>query len=810
MFSARSLEVEDIRLKLFRAVAASVGALLACLAIADPVTLRFTVWDGDVSLKVIKKILVRFQHENPDIWVKLEPNPDYNTYHQKMITQFAANDAPDVAMMDPGHFQALAKRKAFLPLNQFFANDPKFDIKAYYKPIVDSMSWKGQLYVLPRDIAPEGIIYYSKKAFDEAGIPYPDGTWTWDWQERPQLKEKDFLWVMHKLTKLGPDGRVKQFGYLPAWSGVFADMIMYESGLTFADNPEHPTKLNYDTPEMHKVYRFVYDIMANKHWCPTQSDVSSLFQASTTQMFIRGQAAMYQNGIWEVPNIRHDMPLGSEGWFNWDIALAPSYVNGKRASDTGGSGYGIFSSTKYPEQAWRLTKFMGGPVAMRAMAEAGIAQPAIRSVAISDAWLPGPNTPKEQMWPKNRIATDQAVPTVEFGPTADYWTSVNNVVSARIGSIWDGSLPVDKALHLGNIEGQQRLDELTQDESLPPFDWVKGLITGVIIAAAILLAIFWPERKVRYTLKEKKESRSAYWFLSPWLIGMVVFTVGPMILSLLMSSMQWDMIQPAQFRGAGNFREAFTQDPTFWPSIRVTLAYTLISTPLGMALAFLLALLLNQKVRGVPLFRAFYYIPSIASGVATGLIARKVFAPDDGLLNNVLYSPWCQKFGWWLSGLAGTPKDHVNWFSNEKTAMPALIILSLWGVGGAMVIILAGLQGIPQFYYEAATVDGANPFQRMRAITLPLVTPSLFFTLVTGFIGSFQVFTQVYVITGGSGGGPNNSLLVYMINLYDAAFQQDRMGYAASLAWVLFFIILCFTMLQLAMSKWVYYEAEAK
>jgi multiple sugar transport system permease protein len=179
-------------------------------------------------------------------------------------------------------------------------------------------------------------------------------------------------------------------------------------------------------------------------------------------------------------------------------------------------------------------------------------------------------------------------------------------------------------------------------------------------------------------------------------------------------------------------------------------------------------------------------------------------------VNKVLYSPWFQKVGWWLSAVVGTPKDHVNWLNNERTAMPAVIMLGLWGVGGSMVILLAGLQAIPQFYYEAATVDGASPFQKMKAITIPLLTPSLFFTMVTGFIGSFQVFTSIFVITGGSGGGPNNSMLVYMINLFDAAFQQARMGYAAALAWILFFIILGFTLLQLAMSRWVYYEAEAK
>jgi ABC-type sugar transport system permease subunit len=291
---------------------------------------------------------------------------------------------------------------------------------------------------------------------------------------------------------------------------------------------------------------------------------------------------------------------------------------------------------------------------------------------------------------------------------------------------------------------------------------------------------------------------------------MAVFTVGPMVLSLLMSTMNWDMIQPAQWRGAGNFREALTEDPRFWRSLQVTLFYTLIGTPIGIAFALALALLLNQKVRGVPLFRAMFYIPSIASAVAIALVARKLFAPEGGLINSILYSPVFKPLGDALSSLAGTPSDQLNWFANEHTAMPALILLGLLGVGGSMIVLLAGLQGIPQHYYEAATVDGASAFQRMRAITLPLLTPSLFFCLITGFIGAFQVFTQVYVITNGPYGGPNNSMLVLMISIWSAAFTTLRMGYAAALAWVLFAIVLVFTILQMRLSRWVHYEAEAK
>jgi multiple sugar transport system permease protein len=288
-----------------------------------------------------------------------------------------------------------------------------------------------------------------------------------------------------------------------------------------------------------------------------------------------------------------------------------------------------------------------------------------------------------------------------------------------------------------------------------------------------------------------------------------------MILSLIMSFLNWDMIRPAQWRGGHNYGEALVEDPRFWISLKVTAFYTLVSTPLGILIALLLATLLNQKVRGIPLFRAMFYIPTIASTVAMTLVTRKIMSPDEGLLNTILYHPWVEKtlhLGNLLNQWSGTkPGEHVNWLGNEHTTMPSVILLSLAGVGGTMLILLAGLQGVPQYYYEAATVDGASPWRRFRAITLPMITPSIFFTTITGFIGSFQVFTQVFVITNGQGGGPNNSLWVYMISLYSNAFQTLRMGYAAALAWILFLIILIFTLVQMQASKrWVYYEADVK
>ena len=223
--------------------------------------------------------------------------------------------------------------------------------------------------------------------------------------------------------------------------------------------------------------------------------------------------------------------------------------------------------------------------------------------------------------------------------------------------------------------------------------------------------------------------------------------------------------------------------------------------------ALLLALLLNQKIRGIPLFRAVYYVPSLASLVAASLIWRKIFNPDNGLLNTIIYGSHGSWLGSKLSEIAGTPGKHLDWLGSEKFALPGLIIMSVWFAGGGMIIMIAGLQNIPQHYYEAATLDGAGVWGKFKAITLPLLTPTLFFSLVTGFIGSFQVFTQAFVMTQG---GPNDTTRFYMYRLFQNAFEQLRMGYASAGAWILFAIIMVVTLFQFKASKWVYYEADAK
>jgi len=291
--------------------------------------------------------------------------------------------------------------------------------------------------------------------------------------------------------------------------------------------------------------------------------------------------------------------------------------------------------------------------------------------------------------------------------------------------------------------------------------------------------------------------RPAFWgfvFISPWIVGYLCFTVGPMMGSLLLSFCQYDLAN-LQFVGAANYERLFTNDPLFWKSLWNTATYTLFAVPLGLTGSLMLAVFLNQKVKGLALYRTLYYIPSLVPAVATALLWNYVFNANFGILNNSLRA----------AGLANPPQ----WLQDPNWAMPAFVIMSLWGIGGGrMIIFLAGLQGIPDSYYEAADIDGAGALSKFRHITLPMLTPMIFFNMVLGIVGSFQVFTAAYIMTAG---GPANATLFYVLYLFRQAFEEFRMGYASAMAWVLFIILLVFTGIQFWQAKkWVYYEGEVK
>jgi multiple sugar transport system permease protein len=240
-------------------------------------------------------------------------------------------------------------------------------------------------------------------------------------------------------------------------------------------------------------------------------------------------------------------------------------------------------------------------------------------------------------------------------------------------------------------------------------------------------------------------------------------------------------------------------DPRFWKALYNTAYFTLLSVPIGMILSILVAMLMNQKVKGIGIYRTLFYLPSVVgAGVAVAVLWKWIFNADSGLLNYM------------ISFLTGIPiSDCPKWLASEVWSKPALVIMSLWGVGGGMIIYLAGLQGIPTTLYEAAEIDGANRWQQFWAVTLPGLSPVIFFQLIISIVGSFQIFTQVDVMTDGLG-GPADSTLVMVLYIYQKAFKYYQMGYASALSWVLFIVIMLATWIQFKYSKWVYYEGELR
>jgi len=297
-------------------------------------------------------------------------------------------------------------------------------------------------------------------------------------------------------------------------------------------------------------------------------------------------------------------------------------------------------------------------------------------------------------------------------------------------------------------------------------------------------------------IREKMpDNLAAFLFLLPWLIGLIVFSIGPILASLYLSFTDYNLLQsplktPPSFTGVENYTRMFT-DPAFWNAFRVTVTYVAVSVPLQLAVALALALLLDRGMRGLGFYRSIFYLPSLLGGsVAVAILWRQVFSKD-GLLNGFL-------------GLFGI--DAPGWIGHPDYALGTIVILHIWTFGSPMIIFLAGLRQIPEMYNEAASVDGAGRVRRFVSVTLPLLTPIIFFNLVLQIIFAFQTFTQAYVVSGGTG-GPANSTMFYTLFLYRIGFLQYDMGYASAMAWFLLIVIAAFTAVNFWLSKfWVFYD----
>lgn len=293
--------------------------------------------------------------------------------------------------------------------------------------------------------------------------------------------------------------------------------------------------------------------------------------------------------------------------------------------------------------------------------------------------------------------------------------------------------------------------------------------------------------------REKKNIISGVLFALPVILGFIIFVMGPMITSGYFSLTNYTITGTPEWIGFDNYKNLFNnKDPFFYKSLLVTAIYVFLSVPIQIIASLLVAMVLNRDVKGQGIFRTIFYLPTIVPVAASSMIWIWLMDPNLGLLNSLLKA-------------IGLPTS--KWIFDEKTVIPSLILMSLWTIGSTVIIFLAGLQGVPKQLYEAVEIDGGNSIHKFFNITIPMITPTLFFNLVMGFINGFQVFTQAYVMTSG---GPNNASLFYAFYLYKEAFTNFRMGNACALAWILFIIISLFTLIIFRTSKWVYYEGDGQ
>jgi len=551
------------------------------------------------------------------------------------------------------------------------------------------------------------------------------------------------------------------------------------------------------------------------------------FQGAELDPLIVGTVVMKIDGVWILGGTL--APFGPD--LNFGVAPPPvprrEFDQGYTMSWTGGWALAIPATAKHKEAAWEFIRFFCSDTGIRLQVEAQRRMTEAQGRLYMPSQDPVVHLNQEffERYVRDnprippRFATslqtfNDLLPYSRFRPVTPVGQKLWNAHRDAMESALYGQSP-QEALDYQTAIVQRELDRFfrpPQGRLISSWYWFF-ILYGALLIGTGLVVFYWDthagfrRRTARLLFWRHAEhdgviegSQGGYfrrrWWegwvcVLPWIIGFGVFGGGPMLYSIVMSFCDYDVINPARYIGAGNYRWMVQRDEIFWISLRNT-GYMVLGVPIGMAVSLAVALLLNLKIRGMAAWRTLFYLPAIVPMVASSILWIWIFNPEQGFLNQALRTFLHLQGPRWL--------DSVEW------AKPSLLLMGLWGAGAGMIIWLAGLKGIPQSLYEAAAVDGASAWQRFRYITIPQLTPYIFFNLVMGLIGTFQIFGQAFIMTQG---GPKNATLFYVYHLFNNAFRYGAMGYASAMAWVLFVVVLALTIVNLRLSKrWVHYESE--
>lgn len=730
-------------------------------------------WGAKDEQAIVDEITDRFEQQHPHIRVRCISAP--GEYERKLQTMTAAGVPPDVFFLESDDVPKYASKGLIENIEPWLAAEdqneqPRLQLDDFYEPVLNafrtdgSVSGRGPLYGLPMSFTTVGF-YYNRALFARAGLGPPADDWTWD----------DFLKAARAIGKL-EDCYGAEF---LTWEMMVRTYLWTQGVEMFGDDYR---TANLDNPRLHTALELI------RRWRFEEARTLTSGQSRValgTDLFVSGRVGMIGPlGRWQTPPYRRQSNL------DWDFAALPR--GPERANVVFTSAWVVSTRSEYPEAAWQLVRHLTSPLGQRLTAESGLAIPARRSVAESVAFRdPSVRPRRDDLFLK---MVPHARPVV-WPPDTRYPTLFRDQFEACLKY---GTKSVDAALaELKRAVARIEASPLRQ-HTYPRVRWGWAALLLIVPIASVKLVVlmrWWRRRPGRVAFREELAGMA---FISPWVTGFLCITAFPIILSLLLAFSTWSglaTIDHARWVGFGNFVELLRYDTLFHKSLVVTIYYAALAVPLSQLAALGAALLMNQEVRGIGFYRSAWYLPSVLAGVGVAVLWKWVFDGEHGLLNRLL-DP--------LLAMVGL--DAPDWLGRDAGLFgpPAFAIMHLWMIGGAMMIYLAGLGGIPKTLYEAAEIDGAGPLRRFGTVTVPMLSPVIFFNTIMAIITSFQVFTQAYVMTEG---GPDNATMFYVLYLYKQAFEFHEMGYASAMAWLLLLIILALTLLVMRGSRrYVYYE----
>lgn len=793
----------------FGRIFAAAAAMICAVTARAEVTL--SIWgaqvDPDSSLAGTLAVAQAFENRHPGVKVRTLGLGAGSMNPQKLLTGIVGGAAPDLVYQARFNISDWASRGAFIPLDPYLTRPGAPRRSDYYQAPWDECIYQRQTFGIPTN-ADDRVLYWNRGLFkkERAKLEAAGLDWT-----RPPRTWSETLRYSKALTIPG-----KRAGFLPNFGNAWLFLYASQNGGSFL-SPDGST-CTLQSEGAAGALRFMkaaYDLIGGYQ---AANAFQAGFQGGVNDPFVQGQVAMKIDGDWALPGLARFGP-------DLDFAVAPAPVPDDRFAGTGrfrgvkdkfitwigGFSYAIPRGCPHPDLAWEYIQFAtsleGRLIENRAQASADRAKgrtylPRIQALKAANHALYAQYRPADPKFAQGLAMHMDMMDHALARP------------STIVGQLlWDehvrateqsmlGRLSPEAALGQGQATVQRELNRIASKSKQPSISlWWAGL-PGVAVALAGTAAWAFTWRKARMGRITRQEAKWGLVCIGPWVLGFLALTFGPMFVSFFLSFTDYDVFSAPRWQGVQNYAEMAGPDRANVLRAFGNAAYLAgFGVPLGLMTGLAIALLLNGGGRGIRLFRTIFYLPAIVPVASSSVLWGWLLSPDPntGLIN----AGWRATVGTWMN------LPPPGWLTAEEWAKPALILMGLWGAGSGMILWLAGLKGIPNSLYEAADLDGASPMRAFFGVTMPMLSPILFFNLVMGLIGAVQEFDRVYIMAGDGSNGPNDSLLVPAKYLFTNAFGYFKMGYASALAWAIFALVLLLTLIQFKLAPlWVHDEAK--